>query len=407
MGVTDEKTTRYIKLAEVFTPGTPVANRDRFAGRVEQVMAIIEALSRAGTHVLLYGERGVGKSSLANVLADFLKPIWGERRPTIRVNCTTQDNYKTIWVRVLTEMNIEVPENWAIGKAEPDVVRRLLQGVTPNRLIILDEFDRIEDDDSLSLMADTLKALSDHAVATRIVIVGVADSIDQLIGEHESIQRSIIEVQLPRMTQKELTDIVDSGLEVANMTIDGRAKIQIGRLAEGLPHYVHSLALTAAQRAILDDRNEVKVEDVHEAVRKVVERHSLLKEYQTAIQSPRPGNLFAHVLAACALADKDRLGYFTASAVREPMTRIMGRPYDIPAFAAHLKAFTEIERGSVLKREGFERRYVYRFRNPLLQPFALLTAISDGVIPADYAEDILGREKENPTGLRRLKPKRR
>ena len=59
----------------------------------------------------------------------------------------------------------------------------------------------------------------------------------------------------------------------------------------------------------------------------------------------------------------------------------MGRPYDIPAFAPHLKAFTEIDRGNVLRKDGVPRRYRYRFRNPLLQPFSILSALTEGVIP--------------------------
>jgi hypothetical protein len=239
-------------------------------------------------------------------------------------------------------------------------------------------------------MADTIKALSDHIVETKVVIVGVADSIDQLIGEHESVQRAIDEVLMPRMSEPELFDVVDNGLKIVEMNIDMKARSRIAKLAEGLPHYVHLLTLNAAQRAVLDDRKKISAEDVNEAIKRVVERHSLLREYQTAIQSPRPDNLFARVLASCALAEKNRLGYFTASAVREPMSRIMARQYDIPAFAAHLKAFTGPDRGSVLRREGTERRYTYRFRNPLLQPFAVLMAISDGLIPEAYREKLFG-----------------
>ena len=40
-------------------------------------------------------------------------------------------------------------------------------------VIVLDEYDRVEDDDALSLIADTIKSLSDHAVETKLVIVGV------------------------------------------------------------------------------------------------------------------------------------------------------------------------------------------------------------------------------------------
>jgi energy-coupling factor transporter ATP-binding protein EcfA2 len=388
----DAKLRRFGALTGVFTPGTPVLRRDRFHGRVDQIMDIINSVAQPGTHIVLYGERGVGKTSLANVMSDFLTPVWGNRRPTVRINCTTDDKFKSLWTRVLEEMDIEVPDDWTLGRAGPDVIRRILQNAEPPRLIILDEFDRFEDDDGLSLMADAIKALSDHAVETRLVIVGVADSIDALIGEHESIQRAIAEVQLGRMERAELTAIVDDGLAEVNMTITAAARRRIGRLAEGMPQYVHMLSLYAAQRAVMSDREEVDVDDVRDAINAVVRKHWLLREYQTAVQSPRRDNLFAQVLAACALAEKNRLGYFTPGAVKEPMSRIMGRPYDIANFANHLSAFTTAERGSVLRRAGAERRYVYRFRNPLLQPFALLTALSADIVAKELVDEILGEE---------------
>jgi Cdc6-like AAA superfamily ATPase len=384
------KITRMLRLNEVFTPSAPVSNRDRFAGRVDEVVAVVSALNQAGKHVLLYGERGVGKTSLANVITDFLRSIVPETATSVRINCTTQDNYKTIWTKVMENLDLPVPEQWVYGSPDPDSVRIILAALAPPRIVILDEFDRVDDDDALSLMADTIKALSDHDVKTKLVVVGVADSIDQLIGEHESVQRAIEEIQLPRMTQSEAATIIDNGLSAVGMTIVPGARTRITRLAEGLPHYVHLLTVGAALHAVKDDRLQVEPHDVLVATQDAVAKHSVLKEYQTAVQSPRRDNLFARVLAACALAEKNRLGQFTASAVREPMTRIMGRGYDIPAFAPHLKAFTEFDRGQVLRREGSERKYTYRFRNPLLQPFSVLVALAEGLIPDEYANELMG-----------------
>jgi len=343
--------------------------------------------------VLLYGERGVGKTSLANLLVPLLR-FDGESDSTapisVRINCTTQDNFRSIWTKVFREMRMPVPPEWEHSRPDPDDLRWTLSDLSPSRLIVLDEFDRIEDDETLSLMADTIKALSDHHAVSKLVIVGVADSIDQLIGEHESVQRAVEEVHMPRMSQPELEEIIEEGLATAEMTIAPKAKMQIARLAEGLPHYTHLLTLHAGQHAVLDDRSEVENSDVDRAVKEAVERHSLLRDYQMAIQSPRPDNLFSRVLAACALAEKNRLGYFTAAAVRDPMSRIMGRQYTIPAFAPHLNAFTELDRGSVLRKDGTPRKYIYRFRNPLLQPFAIFSALAEGVIPEDYKRELFG-----------------
>lgn len=389
------KIERRLRLARVFTPGAPVVSRDLFAGRVTQVLDITMAIAQPGKHVLLYGERGVGKTSLANVLSEFLAPISGANETTARVNCTSQDNFYSIWAKAFRELNLEVPDSWSAHRLpDPDEVRSFLGKVRPPAIVIFDEFDRIEDDDALSLMADTIKAMSDHVVATKLVIVGVADSIDQLIGEHESVQRAIEEIAMPRMDTDELISIIDTGLSVVGMQIRDSARRRIGKLAEGLPHYVHLLMLESAQRAVADDRLLVTNADVSKAIEVAVQRHSLLKEYSTAIQSSRRDNLFSRVLISCALAEKNRLGYFTAGSVREPMSRIMGKPYEIPAFAPHLKAFTELDRGCVLKREGVERRYTYRFRNPLLQPFTVLTALAEGTLPDDYRRDLFGDDDD-------------
>ena len=54
-----------------FSPSAPVRERDVFAGRREQIHQVVDAINQDGQSVLIYGERGVGKTSLANVIDDF------------------------------------------------------------------------------------------------------------------------------------------------------------------------------------------------------------------------------------------------------------------------------------------------------------------------------------------------
>ena len=177
------------------------------------------------------------------------------------MNCTTQDDFKTIWTKVFRGSRLAVPEAWQYQTPDPDEIRFQLSQVDRPFVIVLDEFDRVEHDETLSLMADTIKAMSDHAVQTKVVIVGVATSIDQLIGEHESVQRAIEEVLIPRMSEAEMVDIVKNGIAAVDMTVDSAAQRAITRLAEGLPHYVHLLTLNAAQRAVQDDRDLISTEE--------------------------------------------------------------------------------------------------------------------------------------------------
>ena len=69
--------------------------------------------------------------------------------------------------------------------------------------------------------------------------------------------------------------------------------------------------------------------------------------------------------------------------MREPLSRITGRQYDIPAFARHLKEFASEKRGYALVKSGTPGRTFYRFENPLLQPFTILHGLEKGLITED------------------------
>lgn len=390
------KIERIAALNRTFTPSAPVSRREAFSGRIDQIFRTTGAISQPGRHVVLYGERGVGKTSLANILSELLVPSGSEYRDyAVRLNCTVSDTYTTLWTRVFRELDLEVPESWAYGKANPDDVRRLLADVEPPMVIVLDEYDRLEDDDALSFMADTIKSLSDHQVRTKLVLVGVSDSIEMLIGEHESVVRAIEEVQMPRMKSGEIREVVNRGFGDVDMTIASDALGRLVKLAEGLPTYAHSISLKAGTNAVQDDRSHVDVQDIVKSTEEIVkEKHSSTAAYFQAIQSPRPENLYAQVLAACALATKDALGYFSPAAVRGPLSKILGKHYDIPAFSRHLSEFLKESRGQILQRRGESHKYRYRFRDPLMQPFAIMAALSGGLIPESFTDELFSEETE-------------
>ncbi len=56
------------KLRHAFTPSQPVADRRLFAGRDDVLKTIIRSIEDQRLHVVLYGERGIGKTSLMHIL---------------------------------------------------------------------------------------------------------------------------------------------------------------------------------------------------------------------------------------------------------------------------------------------------------------------------------------------------
>lgn len=387
-----EKLARYARVAEVFTPGAPIDSLALFAGRMDQVLDVLNAVSQRGQHVALYGERGVGKTSLANVLAAFFAERGVGSLYSVRVNCSTADTFVTLWKKIFRELQLngDVRETWREAEPDPDDVRYALQRLDQRVLVILDELDRFEDDEGLTLLADTVKALSDHPGKATLVLVGVADSIDGLIGDHRSIERALTQVQMPRMSQSELLEIIDKGLRELGLSITLPAQNRIAELSEGLPHYTHALCLHAAQRAVMDDRSEIGSRDVENAIDRAVEKTqaSIRSAYQKATRSARRDSLFEQVLLACALAPKDDLGYFTASGIRRPFSRIMKRRYEIAAFQRHLDEFSKEKRGCVLVKSGEPRSYFYRFENPLVEVFVILNGLSRGLVSEELVKSL-------------------
>lgn len=386
------KVERIAAVARAFTPGTPVGRLDMLAGRMHQLTDIVSAVSMTGQHVGLYGERGVGKTSLANVLAEFFDSAQlREHFKAVRVNCSTDDSFTTLWENVFAELEIyDVGD----GELSPEIIRRSLEGLDPPALIVLDELDRLEDDAALTALADTIKTLSDHAVPSTLVLVGVARSIGELVGEHASIVRALAQIEMPRMSTTELAEILAKGCKQAGLLLRDSAVEAITTLSEGLPHYTHLLGLHAGQRAVQDDRTEVTAEDVRRAIPKAVDRHTILNDYQQATRSARKDALFAEVLLACALAPKNQLGFFTSGSIRPPLEVIANRKIEIPAFSNHLSQFLESARGAVLQREGSSRRYFYRFSDPIFQPYVILKGLSSGLITDEQRRQFQAADAE-------------
>lgn len=384
-----------LRAGQVFRPGTPIDKFSLFAGRQNQVEEIVHAINQTGQHVVIFGERGVGKTSLTKVLVELLMEAGIDVISPESVNCDTTDTFPTIWNKVFRELmamlkvrnresafQIHLDQSEVYSDTPSDV--RYALGLLPNpTVIVIDEFDRIADEETTTTFADLIKDLSDHSTPSTLLLVGVADSVDELIREHRSVERALIQVHLPRMSAVELREVLSKGIAELGMTFINEAANQIVQLSAGLPHYTHTLALYATEHAIENERNDVIALDVSEAIKKTVDKPgSLLSAYETATQSSRK-TLYEQVLLACAMAPKSDLGFFSAASVKTPLERILGKQYDIPTFAAHLDAFCSDARGHVLSKTGGPRQYRFRFVNPLLQPYIIIRAIAKGFLTDD------------------------
>jgi len=385
-----------MKASQVFTPAAPIDAERLFAGRIGQLRRVVDAVNQKGQHAIVFGERGVGKTSLANIIST---KISGPVLPA-RINCDSANTYSSLWKRMFGQITfarttqgigfgadvtttISTVAEQLDSQITPDYVRQVLaslSGVFP--ILIIDEFDRIANTQVKTAIADTIKTLSDHAIAATIVLVGVADSVDQLIEQHQSIERALVQIQMPRMSNDELYEILDNGLQTLEMAIDEAAKQEIAFLSRGLPHYAHLLGLHSVRAAVDGKSSTISLAHVEAAISEALRQaqQSIQSAYHKATTSARKDNIFSQVLLACALARTDDLAYFAAGDIRDPLRTITGRAYDIPNFSPHLYAFCEHERGPVLQKTGIPHRYRYRFINPLMQPYIVMQGKTKGLL---------------------------
>jgi len=383
-----------LKTHKVFLPGTPISDYHLFAGRQSQMTSVINGVHQPGRHVILYGERGVGKTSLSKTLVDILRNDNYRTLETSTINCDETDDFSVLWQKVFRVMPYGKDEQ--SGRAVyldsflpktgvvPDDIQYCLSRFQEPSIIVLDEVDQLVDEETKNLLAATLKNSSDHSANTTIILVGVADTVDELIRQHRSIERSLVQVRMPRMSRKEISDIIELGLEKLGMTIESKGKNVIVDLSQNLPFYAHCFGLYSALRAIDDKRLEITFEDVASSTIEVIRNsHNVTSAYHQAIYSPQKTNNYDKALLACALTPRDELGFFSATDVGKAMSILMGKKYEVPGYIHYLNEFCGNKRAKVLEKVGEKRRIRYRFVDPLMQPFVVINAFVKNELPLD------------------------
>jgi len=380
------------EIRSLFTPAGPIDEEQLFAGRQSEIRQLLQAAIERSRHAVLFGERGVGKTSLANV---FWKRFSKRLQSIIaaRIQADPSDDYAALWSKALRELRttavsagkgdlIPLPDEY--GALSPDDVRLHLQQCRANAIpiLVIDEFDKLEEEYTIQLTANTVKYLSDYGVNCTVIIVGVAESLSELISEHESIKRCLVQIPLERMNKSELREIIESRLSLTPLKIDNDAKWKIVMLARGLPFYVHTLAKYAAISATDNRRLVISEADVDAAMEEFITEtaQTFYDDYYKATASNQPGNLFKQVLLACAIAETDDGGFFTPSNIIPPLSKILNRPVEIANFQRHLSEFISDDRGAVLIRRGGERQYRFRFKDPMMQPYVIIKGIRDGMV---------------------------
>jgi Cdc6-like AAA superfamily ATPase len=325
-------------LKRIFRPASPIDDRELFRGRTRELVKVVSAVQELGQHAVVYGERGIGKTSLAYMARDSFRQASGGPSLAVRIPCSADDDFASVWKklppRLVAELDLLDQEDAehlgdTIGRVSKllevenitsDVAARALHLVSSRvpLLVVLDEFDRIGDLGSPTLFADLIKTLSDDLVPCTLLIVGVADDVDGLITGHRSVERALRQIAMPRMSQGEIREIIVGGFETleersgVRIVLSPQVQSTIVQLAQGFPNYAHLMAGAAGEIAMVRNVTEVDMDVLALALSHALEeaQQSIRSSYAEAVASARTDARFSATLLACAMAKVDEVGFF-------------------------------------------------------------------------------------------------
>jgi hypothetical protein len=257
-------------LGNAFRPHAPIVDEDSFIGRVTELARVKGALTKAGLHVVLYGERGSGKTSLANVATSHASRV--------QVFCEEDSSFASLLRDAALRYQQRDPEHVVYDATADSIAVRgakfalnnltgstFLQIVGAEPLcIIFDELDRIQKKIAISKLAELTKNAATYYSHLTLILVGVADTADGLLAGHMSNFRNLRQVQLGRMSEPELNGILDRGATILGITFEGDVRKDMIAICDQMPYYLHLLATSAATAALNRNSTTVTSDDLLE-----------------------------------------------------------------------------------------------------------------------------------------------
>lgn len=96
-----ERYTYMAHISENFQPSSPVDTQIMFSGRSQQIDSVFQAILLRGQHVIIYGERGVGKTSFARVISQIVN---GSKQIQLldsgTINADSTDTFSSLWHKI-------------------------------------------------------------------------------------------------------------------------------------------------------------------------------------------------------------------------------------------------------------------------------------------------------------------
>ncbi|HHN8347204.1 TPA: AAA family ATPase [Morganella morganii] len=396
MSIFEEIAKEYAKknsVNEYFTPSTPVLNPMHLKGRDVEMKSIIANLTVPGRHCMIYGERGIGKSSLANATINGGKQHKILKGEVFNVKCDTSTKFKDIVSDCAIHISVHANKykeetvikaglsakflsffTGNLGYEEKITVER--DEITPRKaastvgiiegILVVDEFD-VLDEDTKRAVAEFIKQLSDNNSRLKILLVGISKDGKSLTAGHESVNRCLHEVSLGGIDEKYLIEIIKLGEDGLGISFDTEVKSEIVDISNGFPYFTHLLCKEAAESALSSSNNRIDLNLFRNSIEKSVENAEgrLKREYEDAVRSSKT-DVYKKILLS---ASKFRTNEFSVQAWINQIYADTGVRYNNQSMSNYTGRLMKPAFGSIIKRLS---RGVYKINDPRMPSFIRL-----------------------------------
>ena len=309
------------RIIEAFDSTHPVRRREKLHGRKDKLNWLFDTVLFGHQHAIIHGARGSGKTSLAQVFGDY-----ADQRGAVVIytSCESGSSFSEIlrpYIMSLPDSAVPLLDIAAFSQERqqwpeqfgPRAVVDLLTRLSPDcRIImILDEFDRVENRETNEQIATLMKLLSDARAPVQILVVGIARTIDELIICHPSLRRHLVPIPIGRISRDDVEKLIETGAQRAGLTFTEESRNEIAHIACGSPYHVQLFCYVAAIEAFRREQNVVDLVFARAGIQRAFDVWAMLNpqdaEFFRNLASRDPAEVRAAAVAAREAAELDSL----------------------------------------------------------------------------------------------------
>lgn len=394
------------QMAALVSPARPIQSIEYLHGRARELERITRALFAPGRHIFIYGDRGIGKSSLAAAAA---AQVQSADSTYIDVSCSTDSTFRSVianigyqamrlrrshstkrslsagfelrFLRVSASEEVSENDLYEVIRTVGDAVEilREVAAVHSERpVVVLDEFDRMIDEGERALFSDLVKQLGDKKINITFFFTGVGPTLEQLLGAHPSAIRQFETIELEKLNWTARWDITVNALAKFGVEIEDNIRVRIAAVSDGYPAYVHLITEKLLWRLWDDPAFVANVDWAHyngaiqDAIVSV--NAELKRPYEQAVNQRTED--FEEVLWAAAdseYLDRDLRQIFASYSY--VMRQRLGRtPMEYKQFSAVVNRLKAKSCGEIIVASRFDRRGWVAYRESMLRGYARMRA---------------------------------